>query len=182
MNNRGDTAAVWQGSPVQQQDPFVVAAARPADGRWHIEEIPSLIAGDLGGPALDAAGNATVAWDQDDSLGTVRTARRPVGDSWEPSVVVSEADNSGYNPEVAMGGDGTTTVVWSRFLEAGGYQDVQGVQRTPEGTWGEAHSLSNGRPDDPWGGVNVAMDAQGHTVVVWTEIDGTTPRVMAATR
>jgi hypothetical protein len=97
-------------------------------------------------------------------------------------VVVSAAGSLGFNPEVAMGGDGTTTVVWSGFLEDGGYQDIQGVQRTPAGAWGEAQSLSNRPPEDPWGGVNVAMDAQGHTVVVWTEIDGTTPRVIVATR
>ena len=159
-----------------------MAAVRPAAGRWHIEAIPSRIAAGLSGPALDAAGNATVAWVQDDGVGGVRTARRPVGGSWESSVVVSSAGSLDFNPEVAMGGDGTTTVVWSRFLEDGGSLDVQGVQRTPAGVWDEAQSLSNGPPDDPWGGVNVAMDAQGHTVVVWNEIDGTTPRVMVATR
>jgi hypothetical protein len=31
---------------------------------------------------------------------------------------------------------------------------------------------------DPWRGIAVAMDAQGHTVVVWTEVQGTTTRVM----
>ena len=181
MNARGDTAATWEGSPFEGVDPFVVAAVRPADGRWHVTVIPSLISGRIGGVAIDAAGNATVAWDEYDSasdVASVLAVRRHVGSRWGSPVTVSEADSGAVNPTVAMGGDGSTTVVWSKFVSGVGYTAVQGVQRLPGGPWGEVQPLSNGAPADPFEGTPVAMDAMGHAVVAWTELDGTAPRVM----
>jgi hypothetical protein len=177
MNRRGDTAAAWDGAAYEMVDPFVVAGVRPAGGRWHTRAFFTPLASRLGGVALDAAGNATVVWSDDYDEGSeegdpgVLAARRPVGGPWESPTFLTGEGITGSGPCVAAGGQ-TTTVVW--------YQSpgLVGVQRTTPATWGEEQTLSNAPLASP---ETVAMDAQDGTVVVWTQLDDTTPRVMVTT-
>ena len=75
-----------------------------------------------------------------------------------------------------MGGEGTTTVIWTRNATFDP-QDVQAVQRTPSGEWGSVQAVSKGPPGER----QMTMDAGGNSVVAWTERDGLGSRVMVAT-
>ena len=182
MNGRGDAVAAWDGSPFEGVDPFPVAAVRPAGGHWHLKSFRSILSSGIGGVAIDPAGNATITWDHEDRRGVhVFTASHPVGSRWGPRMAVSPPDGSGASPRIAMGGDGTTTVIWSAF-DGHAFVDVHAAQQPPAGSWSEGIPLSSNPPSDPRTGTRVAMDARGHTVVVWSELNGATPVVMVATR
>ena len=112
------------------------------------------------------------------------SARRPVGGPWDSPTFLSGEDDWAAVPLVAMGRAGTTTVVWALHTFPGDYfhyRSVEGVQRAPEGAWGEVQTVSNGPPVNPTRAFQMAMDAQDGVVVVWTQVDGTTPRVMVTT-
>ena len=186
MNRRGDTAAAWDGAAYEMVDRFVVAGVRPAGGRWHAKAFFTPLSSDLGGVALDTAGNATVVWSDDYDEGSeegdpgVLAARRPVGGPWESPTFLTGEGIRGSGPSVAAGGE-TTTAVYSAYeFPSSGYLPLQGVQRTSAGTWGEAQALPNDPSTSPRE-VRVAMDARDGTVVVWTQLDDTTPRVMVTT-
>jgi hypothetical protein len=181
MNRRGDTAATWEGARFQGEYPFVIAAVRPAGKAWRVRRfsVPDPMASELGGVAMDAAGNTTVTWyeydfESEQSDPRVLAARRPAGGPWEAPTFLSGEGVVASSSHVSAGGQ-TTTVVW--------YQShgLVGAQRTAAATWGEAQTLSNGPPVDTRRQVRVAMDAQAGTVVVWTQLDGATPRVIVTT-
>ena len=67
---------------------------------------------------------------------------------------------------------GTTTVTWEGSV-------IEGVQRTAGGTWGSVISLSDGVEATSH---QLAMDAGGHTLVVWKWFDGAHDRVMVTSR
>jgi len=72
-------------------------------------------------------------------------------------------------------------VVWPSFDEQGRV-GIHGAQRPAAGPWSESLPLSNNARTHPWDDdTRVAMDARGHAVVVWTEVNGSTPRVMVTT-
>ena len=111
----------------------------------------------------------------------VKAARRPSGGAWHTPLTLSAPGTQAVDSQVAMGGDGTTTVTWTRsVLQNGSFVgiDIQGVQRPPTGPWGAAQSLSN---DVPGKGSQVAMDNRGHAVVVWLASDSNPDRTMVTT-
>jgi len=83
-------------------------------------------------------------------------------------VTVSPAGTDSLYPNVAMGGDSTATVVWTNSV-------VQSRQRPLNRPWGATLALSDGAPGS---NAQVALDADGGTVVVWKHFDGTDDRVV----
>lgn len=182
MNPRGDTAATWQNDVAEGTGPFVQAAVRPAGGGWQVSTLggPPMADESLGGVGLDDTGNATVAWETQYGNGfKLLASRRPVGKRW--GVPRPAGATSGVSPEVATGGEGTTTIVWTRFTDGVGYGPVLAVQRPPAGPWGSDQTLSTGSPVDLTQGAQVAMDRQGHTVVVWSQVLDHNPQIVVAT-
>jgi hypothetical protein len=111
----------------------------------------------LAGPSLavDEAGRALVAWDED---GTIRVARGSAASgSWEQPVTIS---TPGTAPSAALDADGAAIVVWTSGAS------VEAAFGTPAGDWEaplEVSSTPGAPPSDP----KVALGSSGTAVAVW---------------
>ena len=120
--------------------------------------------------AMDAAGDAVVAWSHEDSMGNsgVEIVSRAAGaTAWGSAHPLSTTRCCGaytYEPAVAIATGGLATAVFDHY--DGAHLVIQELTRTTAGgTWGAAHSLS-------LGGVNsnhpkVAIGANGETIAAW---------------
>ncbi len=101
--------------------------------------------------------------------------------SWSlPATNLSEGpNNNAYNPQVAVGVDGATTVVWRRW---DGFNYIVQASTRPAGsvTFGGAVDLSAAGRDAL--GAQVAVAVNGATTVVWRRWDGSNSIVQASTR
>lgn len=79
----------------------------------------------------------------------------PTRDWNDPATPLSAAGRDASEPDVVVGGNDVTTVVWSRAGK------VQARQRSQGGVWQGVVTLGNG--DDP----QVDVDAAGNVTVVW---------------
>jgi len=133
--------------------------------------------------AMDANGEALVAWQQSDSARFQIFLSEYRNNSWTHPASLS--DNISLNryaasPQVAMDGNGNAMVVW---YQDDGTTDCGGagcnqifVSEYRNGSWTHPASLTdNISPDgESVGFPQVAMDGNGNAVVVWPQDDGTT--------
>ncbi|CUR59178.1 exported hypothetical protein [metagenome] len=187
-NARGDTAANWVTGTIDGvDDRFVKTAIRPAGGDWEVTRLSSHVHNDADEIALDDAGNALVVWGHSDSEPgppTPYAAQRPAGGSWGAPFALSppEVGACAADSRVATNGDGTATVVWLRYPSCAGADEVRGVQRTAAGEWGDIGSVSGAAVSLRRYIIDVAIDAAGNSVAIWTEIAHTGDRVMGSSR
>jgi uncharacterized membrane-anchored protein len=123
--------------------------------------------------AVDAMGNAFAVWYQWDGIRYNINANRYSAQSgtWGTAQLI-ESDNTGnaYVPQVAVDASGNAFAVWNqndgtRFNINANRYSVQ------SGTWGTAQLIES----DNTGGTKwpqVAVDAMGNTLAVWTQWDG----------
>ena len=122
--------------------------------------------------AVAPNGTATVVWIRSDGTNFLVQARRIfTGGTLEESArTLSSAGQDAATPQLAVGPDGTATVVWKRF--DGTRYLVQERRIAPNGTpEASAHTLSeaSGRDSvEP----QVAVDGYGVATVVWSRFDG----------
>lgn len=128
--------------------------------------------------AVAPDGTATVAWSRFDGSSSIVQERR-VEPSGEPAAATASLSGSGENaiePEVAVAGDGTATVVWDRFDGSNWIVQAQRLSAAglPEGG---ARNLSAGGRDAAEPQLALAQD--GAAIVVWDRYDGTSFVVQA---
>ncbi len=179
----GDALAVW----MQQSDGlyFHIWANHftAATNTWGTEEILETGAGDAWDPriAIDAHGNALVVWYQDgDPTGAGRndiwSNYYTAGSGWGGAVLV-ESDNAGpaLNPQVAFDPSGVGVAVW---LQSDGTASQIRSSRFTVGTWGTVsllEAVSPGASRAP----QIAIDASGNALAVWSRYDGTSENIWA---
>jgi len=143
---------------------------------------------------VDAAdGTTTVIWTSRDGLsgiglsGILQARIRPAGsDTFGDVVNLSDPGQNARAPQVAVGADGTTTVVWVRDGNGlNGSDGLSGILMTstrPAGssTFGAAEDLSVAGQGAF--GAAVAIGADGATTVVWTRRDGLTATAITQAR
>ncbi|MCC6830607.1 MAG: PKD domain-containing protein [Thermoleophilia bacterium] len=165
----------------------VPAAAAPA---WTAPRGLSPDAGDAvtASGAVDAAGAATVVWQQFSAVDQPRimASTRPPGGDWSVARPISAAGAavgelpapSAFDPRVAVSASGTAVAVW-RFRDGGGYV-MEAAVRPPGGEWGAPQVISRAarRFDAP----AVAVDADGDAVAAWVRDGQTGMTVEAVTR
>jgi hypothetical protein len=168
----GTSTVVW--SARQGGGDFQVFARRIApDGtRGAIQQL-SASGQDALAPrvALAPDGTATVAWVRSDGANFLAQARRisPGGTPEESTKNLSTTGHDAAAPQVAVGADGTSTVVWKRF--DGSHYLVQERRIAPDGTREAAfHTLSEAKQDAVEPGVAAGPD--GTATVVWSRFDG----------
>ncbi len=130
--------------------------------------------------AVGADGATTVVWYRfDGSRNIVQARTRPAGsDTFGAAANLSAAGENAYYPQVAVGANGATTVVWVNWSND---KIVRASTRPAgSGTFGAAVDLSaTGRNADfP----QVAVAADGTTTVVWERWNGSDYIVQARTR
>jgi hypothetical protein len=122
--------------------------------------------------AMDAAGNATVAWtDIPDTANPdreVRFAARPAGGGFAPAADASAPAAIAENPDLATTGDGTVIGTW--LSGSGSSRRVETAIRAPGAASFGAHQLmlpAAGPSLDP----RLAVSPAGDAIVIWPQTD-----------
>ena len=122
--------------------------------------------------AMDAAGNATVAWtDIPDTAAPdreVRFSTRPAGGGFAPAVAASGPAAIAENPDLAATGNGTIIGMW--LSGSGSSRQVETAIRAPGASSFGSHQLllpASGPGLEPQLAVNPAGDA----LVIWPQTD-----------
>ena len=124
-------------------------------------------------------GTTTAVWYRyDGAKYRVQASTRARGGIWSAPITLSEAGQDADGPQVAVGSDGTTTVVWRRY-DGSNYR-VQASSREPGGTWTAPANLS----DAGWSASvpQIAVGPDGTSTAVWSRTDVITNRIQASTR
>ncbi len=142
--------------------------------------------------AVGVDGTTTVVWAiQNSSVGQwiVQANTRPAGPdtSFSGAVDLSAVGSSTYYPQVAVGDDGTTTVVWSFLDLLGNPRIAQASTRPAGGAFPDPDAVPSDVVDLSDAGqraadAQVAVGDDGATTVVWTSDNGGDNIVQARTR
>jgi hypothetical protein len=171
----GDAVAVWT------QLSRVEVAERPAGGSWSSPMPLSSPSGFGGGAevASDPKGDVVAIWGEDEGGEIVlQAASRPAGGSWSGATTVSDPPEHAERPSLALDPAGEAVVTWASWN--GSRWLFQAATKPPEGIWQEPTSLTD---EATASGLNdVAIDAAGDAVAVWTRTEGGNTVVRSATR
>jgi hypothetical protein len=179
VDSQGNAVAVWNRS--NGTNDIVQAAARPAAGAWQAPINLSATGQNASDPqvAINAQGNAVAVWTRFNGTNdVVQAAARSAAGAWQAPINLSAAGQNALAPQVGIDGQGDAVAVWIR---SNGINDiVQAAARSGGGAWQAPINLSgNGQnASDP----QVAINAQGNAVAVWTRSNGTNDIVQAAVR
>ena len=178
----GATTIVWQRS--NGTNNIIQTATRPAGSATFSTPADLSATGQnasIPRIAIGPDGATTIVWQRFNGSNTIiQTATRPAGSAtFGTPADLSATGQDALSPQVAIGPDGATTVVWYRY-NAFSIQVVQAATR-PAGsaTFGAAVDLSTGLGAiDP----QIAVGPDGGTTVIWGHNNGTYDVVQAATR
>ncbi len=171
---------LWNGS-----DLIIQASTRPAGSVTFGAAVDLSVLGQMvGSPQVAVAvdGVTTVVWNRnnDGSNFIIQASTRPAGSStFGAAVDLSTTGQHSYSPQVAVGVDGATTVVWTR---SNGSNSIIQASTRPAGssTFGAVEDLSTSGQNADDAQVAVAVD--GATTVVWNRSNGSTDMIQASTR
>jgi hypothetical protein len=169
LDSHGNGLALWvQGAGA---GPFVIHAARLVSGSgWQGDRVITDLALDNSyGPhaAFDAAGNASVVWQQQSGSGALAGVNRfDSALGWGTSTLLG-ADAAGdvYDPRVAVDGVGNATAVWYQL--AGSNATVRSARADPAGAWSASQLLATPPTGFSYPVPRVAANAARWTVAVW---------------
>ncbi|HEX3911594.1 MAG TPA: PKD domain-containing protein [Solirubrobacteraceae bacterium] len=114
------------------------------------------------------------------ALGAGLSTSAEAAPAWLPPLDVSTSGVDGLEPQVAVDAAGDTTAVWERVENL--QQVVQSAYRPAGGSWQAPVTLSVDAPTEDSFVPQVAMNAEGDTVVVWAHYNGGSEVVEAAYR
>jgi len=147
-----------------------------APGSWNTETLVETDdTEDASSPqvAVDANGNATAVWHQDDGARQNVWSNRydATSGTWSTAVLIETDDTEdAHRPKVAVDANGNATAVWLQRAPGMNNAWTNRYDATT-GMWGTAVLLET----NPIDALNpqVAVDANGDVVVVWEQYDGT---------
>ena len=175
----GTATAVWTVGP--PGGPFTITTAtRPRKGVWSAPEPvgPVVIDDALPHVAVDAAGNATVAWrDHVGSTYYFKSATRSPGGSWSAPYEVSVSAAASAVFDLAVGPEGTPVMTWRSTVS--GTTTVYAARRL-NGTWGLPVNVSGATV--PTSIPVVTVSPTGTATVAWVAESGGGEIVRTATR
>jgi len=125
--------------------------------------------------ATGANGNAVAVWREfDGNRFNVRASYYEVGRGWGASNFIDSGDlGIALEPQVAMGADGNTIAVWAKSDGATSHHRIYANHYTVGTGWGAPILIktnANSRGYSP----QIAVDANGNAVAVWSEQRGAT--------
>jgi hypothetical protein len=172
VNTRGDAVAVWSADNAVAVNGVVEVASRPAGGAWTDPVVVSdgAIFDHEQEVAIDAQGNATVAWAEiPGAVGfLVRAASRPSGGDWSEPVDLG-GGTLHSSPRLTVDAQGDVTAVWlgERAASGGGFVNVVQSKSLPlGGTW-SANAVELSSVDGAAQAPQLAADSTGDAVAVW---------------
>ena len=174
VDSAGNAYAAWEDCRLVGHGCDIYFAYRPASAGWQANERidDDTTAAHQSAPsiAVDAAGNAYAAW-QDDRDGNpdIRFAYRPAGGSWSASAKVN--DDTGAtaqsSPAIAVTAAGDASLVWQDDRD--GDADIYFAYRPAGGSWS-----GNVKVNDDAGTASqtypaIAVDPSGNAYAVWAD-------------
>jgi hypothetical protein len=186
MNPSGEALVTWVQYPNCACLPYVDYTMAPAAGSFGTPQtIPGIADAEPVLPALDAAGDAVIAY-QDQSPDGIAVEYRPAGSSASfsaPQQVTDPPAGDPYTPSfadtptVAMDSAGDALVTWSAYVDTGGGSSTDVVQAAyrPAGTssgagFGPLETLSD--PSADAGEPSPALDGSGNGIVAFQSTSG----------
>ena len=179
MGERGTAVVVWRdwdGANFRVQ-----SSSRGENGKWSAPATLSQAGEDAWDPkvAMGPRGIAVVAWRRSNGIGhRVQASTRVAYGPWSSPVMLSAVGGDAWDPEVAVGSDGTATVVWLR--SDGINERVQATTRTPYGSWSAPITVSEAGSDASNAKVTVGSD--GAATAVWRGGDGGSDQIKGSSR
>jgi hypothetical protein len=187
IDAQGHAVAVWS-----HQDPTYYSTIwsnrfAPSEGWGTAGRIENNTEGQADGAqvAMDPSGNAVVVWAQwpvesvfqppDDSAPLeIRWGRKQIWSNrftpsggWDAAQRIENNDEGDAEaPQVVMDAQGNAVTVWSHSDR--GRTQIWSNRFTPSGGWGDAQRIEN-NDEGLAAAPQVAMDAQGNAVAVWTQ-------------
>jgi hypothetical protein len=175
VDNAAVATAVWTATTGSGW--HVYASSRQADGSWTMEV--SLSDADPSGSlapqlALERSNDVTAVWSR--SVGAIivpeRSTRSAATGAWSRSQQLFPGEVAAFAPQIATNRRGDGVIVWTSSTKAG--LVVKAAVRRPGKAWGAPTTLAKGS------GPQVALDAQGAALAVWTTSISGLSRVQAA--
>ncbi len=179
------TIVAWRtGSGCDVSTPCIIqSSTRPPDGSFGTPEDLSDAGGTSRGQqiVIGPDGAATAVWQLfDGTWWIIQTADRPAGGPFGAPVDLTGIDNFSTAPSIAIGPDGTKTVVWQfNAVDFSTPGVIQSATRPPGGSFGPVADLSasgQGNAVD----AKIAIGPDGTATSVWTSDDGTNEDILTA--
>ena len=164
VDAQGDAVAIWG----QQQDQSIWANRFSAETGWEGAELLDATGVDFNVPqvAMDLEGNAIAVWLRTDA-GTpkVWSSRHTLDSGWSTPELISGLGDACDQPHVAVSASGDAVAVWSQD-DPGLGALIWSNRYIPGSGWGEPTFVD--LPTDGSDGVDVAIDADGNALAVWS--------------
>jgi PKD domain len=168
IDPQGDAVVVWP-----REETFIEASSRPAGGVFETpEELSKTAAAQHAAKvAIDSAGRATAVWEESDGKTVIDVASKSLGGTWEPGKPLSNGAENANEPRVAVNARGDAVALWE---QPNGGNEVLEAATNPasSGKWGNPAAVTNGAIVIEPAGQELAIDAQGDAVVVWSWLVG----------
>jgi hypothetical protein len=120
--------------------------------------------------AMDAAGNAIAAWEQEiDGEETIVARRFEAGSGWSAPVQLEMDGEEGYGPRLAASPDGSAVVAWIRADGEAG--TIVAARYTRERGWERPLTVQGGELLYVFD-LHVAANARGSVLAAWCQTDG----------
>lgn len=180
MDANGNALAVWRQSDGTRND--IWANRYTAGTGWGTAAlIETDNAGEADSPhvVIDANGDALAVWRQSDGTHTNIVAKRySAGAGWGTAILL-ETDNANdaHSPQIAITASGDAVAVWVQ-TNGSSYNTILANRYTVGTGWGLAIPIDTdtiGYASDP----QIAMDANGNAIAVWSKSDGTHFNIVA---
>ena len=177
----GNAISVWTRPFGASSSLVVQASSKPKGGSWsapvNLSSIASGQAAVSPQIAFDPSGNAIAIWSQFDGFDQrVQSSKLTPGGSWSPPVNLSATGQDANYPQIAVDSSGNAVAVWAI---TDGINTVAQSSRLPVGgSWTTPVTLSASGQDSY--NPQVAVDASGNAVSVWTRTDGSNTILQAS--
>jgi len=173
MSANGDAVVVWEQDDASNRS-NVWANRYAAGAGWETAQLIETLNADAFSPhvTIDANGNAMAVWEQSIGLqSTIWAKRYAAGAGWDGAQTPIETNNLGEasGARVATDANGNVVAVWSEW--DGTHENIWTNRYTAGAGWGTAQLIET---DDSGNasGAQVAVDADGTAMAVWSQSDG----------
>jgi hypothetical protein len=174
----GNAVAIW--TQIQDANRNIFSSRSNAAGVWGAtQSVESTEGTGVSEPriALDAQGNGMAVWHrQEASVGGIWGNRFVQPGAWNTAGIIDSTSADTNHPRVAVDPQGNAVVVWSQY--DGTRNSIWARRFTVPNTWNlpELIELDDlGDANNP----QVAINSNGHIVVVWRQNDGTRNNIWA---
>ena len=180
LDAAGRAVAVWRRDDGAGY--LIENAQRPA-GSW-LPPVPLSASGanaEAPQVAVDAAGNAVAVWSRSSEKGglsstVIQAAVQSAGGAWQSPLDVSPAEELAEAPQVGFDAAGNAVAVWTSANA--NPPVVHTASRPPGGAWTPPLELS--KPDRGAFEPQLAFDAEGNRIAVWSRYNGANTIIQAS--